>query len=441
MREKRVRKNVDYVLNDFSKLSPDQQKQKIIDTFGSLHFKYEGDSLYHLFAKANYQSFFDILSAIKFLNRNGVDINTRNNDGQTFLQCSNKKGNIDFVSGLPLDKMNLNNQDNQGKTILHNLVDEFGSIEGLLVIYKMLVKYVDPTIKDNNGRTFGEQAENKYTFWYNGGELGLKSLKREYYKAHFADFIDKISDDCLENDSFLNSLFNDKNQEYKRVHYWCQENEYASDTEKLEAIEKLFNAGIDPNWFDQNNDSIIIKAIEDRCSKDYILKLIEICIKNGYKVNNLSTIMDRCFYFYTEINDLLDFYILLSKYGYNDSFNSYTDMRQIIRNQGFMKMLDIFFKKSNLNGDNNIYTDDDLLYCIFEVEEIVESSLEVKNDYGMAKLLAQKVVENRGNDINFIEDSVSSKELMNAIKICLDDYVVNVVKPTTKKLDKYSKHY
>lgn len=324
LKDKLIDAKIETVLSNIKFDNTAENYKKIVKTFGSINYQYNGNSLYHLFTQ-NKDDIFSLnlrIEVIKTLVSFGLNPNIRNNEGKTFLQSSGMKFYKSFVRPSPLDKMNLNNQDNEGKTILHNLVDEATPfmLSEFYEIYKILKEYVDINIKDNNGQNYLNIVEEK--FYYSSNDFKLKILRKDYYQTNFNEFIGQLSDNISETNKFLNSLFG--KIEMKTLHYWCQENRNASEEDKLRAIEKLFALGIvDPNYFD-NNPTIVIQAINKNFSTEYILKLSELCLKYGSKVNNSLTIMkcylNECHYYegMTKIyEELTTLYVALSKYGYN----------------------------------------------------------------------------------------------------------------------------
>lgn len=397
--------------------------------------------IYHNYGYVDYKTLNDI---IELLMNNGLDPNIRNNDGKTFLQASDMKDNIEFIDMLPLDKMDLNNQDNDGKTILHNLVDENIDPYFLMGIYEKIENYIDATIKDNNGKTFLDLLDAKTKDYEYPSFLRL--IRRSYYTDNFNYFIDKLDNDLDEVNNFLNLLFDDNN--FPIIHFWLHSSsaKKVNYKNKLDAIKKLSDLNaINPNIKLMGLLHIVVSNIRADYDKNYVLKLTEICLGKKFDFRDLAAIMKEWLTNYSTVNDFVDMYVLLSKHGYNSLGNDINiskaenkrEIYQEIRNEGFVKMLNNFLSEQDLSVMSYCLSDIELLNNIFEIQNLIESSLEIKNDYGMAKLLVEKVVENRKNTINIIEDNiVSLKELNSALRNILEEHMSNVVNPISKILTK-----
>lgn len=417
----------------------------IIKNFGSIDYQYKGDSLYHLFFSVPAQERDRTYWIIKTLQEYGLDINICNNENKTFIQCASKVCLANIINNIDLIKdIDFNHQDNNGRTILHNLVEKGFSIEKMDWAYTMLIDDIDATIKDNNGQTFldliDERNNDDFT---NVDELYLRNLKRKYYEKNFTCFLDKLNNNPIEVANFLESLFLNKNE----VQQWCQNNEYISEEEKLKALEKLFACGINPNHINIYMSTLINHVIKTGdFSMKYQLNLTKLCLDYGYQVNDPPTIMETKFKNYKSIQELLNMYVLLSQYGYNklaydmetSEIENAEEVYQIIKNEGFLMMMDVLLKEHKLVIDYTCLSDSDFLNYIFEVKELVKKTLKMDNDFGMAELIATKIMEAREGNINLIEDNVSLKEVTCSIKTILEEHISNVVKPMIKVLDKYN---
>lgn len=443
IKDKLVEKKVEMFIKNFTVIKPARKYKRIINTFGNINYQYKGDSLYHLITKKVITDNIECMKLIVIMETlmdNGLDLNIRNDEGKTFLQTSDMKDKISFFNILPLNKMNLNNQDNEGKTILHNLVDENKSQSRLIKIYDKLEARMDTTIKDNKGQTFLDLLETKT----NG--LVSMELRRKYYETNFNCFVDKLDNNVDGINEFLNLIFNADEKE--TLHYWCQTNGYASDEDKLSAIKKLSDLNIiNPNWQRNGFVHVVVTAINTDYSKKYVLKLADICLKHDFDINILSNIMRRCLEEYFDVADLVNIYTLLSKYGYSslasdvDLFWPYADDKECyvqIRNNGFIKILNELLKEYNVIEGDCFSFDKDIINDILEIKDVIEGSLNTNNDYYMANLLAQKIRENRENNINIIEDKISLKELADAMHDILNEHVEMVNKSMKKRLSKYN---
>lgn len=428
----------------------------IIKTFGSTDYEYDGDSLYHMFTNdQKYPCGGVTLEGLKYiitsLNHMGLDPNVRNKDGQTFFTDSvieRFKNDIDFFLKLP---MVFNSQDNKGQTILHKLVNTDISVCNFCECFEKIKDHVDSAIKDNDGKTFldlvDEETSNMHLFNY---ELAfLRELRKSYYEKNFSCFIDKLDNDKNEINEYLDLIFS--MSEMNAIHYWCHDNEYISEDEKLKAIEKLFVLDIaDPNFCKGIRYPIVLGAIYKGYSTEYILKLSKLCLEHGYKVNSEPTIMECCFNNNYSFQRLIDVYVLLSKYGYNNlsedifecklnkKWNYTYNLDLLIRKTGLKQMLNDLLKEKNLIDGTIINFNDAFYNYMLEIERMLEPSLKMTNDYDMVKLLIEKVVQNRENNINIVEENVSMEELYDALNIILEAFISDKAKPMRKILNKYS---
>lgn len=101
-------------------------------------------------------------------------------------------------------------------------------------------------------------------------------------------------------------------------------------------------------------------------------------------------------------------------------------------------MINTLLKEKGLTDKDIFLLDNDLVNDVLEVENMIGQTMDLNNDYDMAKLLVETVIKNRENNINIIEDnSVSLKEIVGSLKYIMEEFVSNKVKPMVKKIDRY----
>lgn len=442
--------------------------------FGSINYKYNGDSLLHLIVSSDYACSHDnLINCIKKLIVLGINPNVKDDLGRTFLQRSlmvysrGLRLLVDILSDTEffVKYININSTDKNGNTLVHRVILTFlGSMEENRIVNftaLLIQRYnFDVFKKNKKGETILTCFKNilkdfeQHKMMAEERKLILNNLTIVCFadKANnFVKFVLESSESDLLN--YLNYNFDNP----AIALFICQtgfpEN-YEVVGQTLECIKKLLSVGCDPSLL-INNRNFVADALTKRYPVMYLQKVWDLASQLGLNINSGDSLMRLSMQEDMLLKDIVDIYVMVSKYGYNDlnediaklslgmsyGYNAlYESITKLppyhflpsqqpidktkfdymdIRLKGFNIMFNNAFKK--LGFSNEFILNDKTVEMIVDIIIKYNEILDIWNDYQFIQSFCNFMVEKYRNNITFNE-TVSDKWILENLK----DYLVEV---------------
>ena len=460
MTEKEVEKRIQKIISKYYK--DDNKNLKLIKKyFGGINFKFNGNSLYHLFIQYS-KTIREVDKIIFCLIRNGLDVNLKNNNGKTFLQLVIDKdpmyAHLLFNYETIFELIDLNSVDNNGRTILHNLLYSKAYL-GFSRFYKGIeknAKSFDFTIRDNQGFSVYDLVDKIFTDYQAGKEcfhfdLYLYDCARDAHIKNFITYANQLTDDPNVN---FNILYN--------AHIFAEDLIYEAqaipdDNFALLTTKRLLITNYRKNKVSEKTIDLVLNTK----NIDYILHFFElVSTYEDFKMQDLmltalSTIID--------IDKIINLFVKVQENGYsNEEFKeaitnggkrflykiiTNTD-KNLIKNipieivddydtealynlcllRSTYSILTDLFDKNNLNYDRQMFDDSSLINFINIEVSTFQNLLNINNYYELCTAIVEKIIDKKTIIIN--ENNVIQKS---DIKDALREIIINA---TNKKFDK-----
>lgn len=446
----------------------------IIKNFGSINYQKNGNTLLHLIVSSDYRFPIDqVYLAVCQLINLGVNPNIRNDDGQTFLEKSLKKYDENlllkiFGGDYKIKGIDVNNTSKDGNTILHSLIFSYddkavyakpldrdvvfvnwGKYSDLLM--KLLYNYdFDLTKRNDKGQSILDCVNYIIDKYQKDMQSAYYTIVDTYYTCNIKELWKLILD--TDNEKLMEVLIkNFSNPSISLFICQTEKPKNHSDVETtLLCIKKLLEIGCNPK-LNRCNQNFVVDAIFKGYPIEYILQISELGAQRGLDLSEGGGLVSGCLRMNMAINDLIDVYVVASKYGYDNlenleydlykkgfidgiiayknifkySYNKH-DLYKYIRAEGFKIMFNVILK--NHGFKNSVVFSDDVLYQILDTITQFKSIFDLGNDYHFSQLLCDFIRKKYNSYIMSI-DTISEKEIL----VNMKEYLLNLFDNELKK--------
>lgn len=426
-----INKNIKKLFSLTSK-SDDEFIKFINKKFGGINYQSDGNSLLHLLVmQENYR--LDLVLCIKKLITLGIDSNTKDSLGRTFLQRSLDTYGLDLIIPILRDKdfftkyIDANSVDNEGNTLVHSAIlklNNYFEYDEIIELFNILIDYYnfDVSKRNNNNDSILDLATERIDVSH---KISLDFIARIYYRYNNDEFSKLILDS--NKDDLINSL-NLKFIVYSVSLLICQTTNPKND----EVVDRTF--GCNP-VIEIDGNNFITDAIFKGYPTSYILQIIELTASIGWLDTDFSksfvlAMMEKN----RPIKDIIDIYIIASKYGYDN-------LRQDIRIlQSHRSVFDFFddgirrselYDKIRLDGfrimfndalrnfgiSNEVHLNDDVLKTFIDTIKNFRKFLKLGNEYQFIQSFCNFMKEKYSISMNIMfNETISERDILTNLK-------------------------
>lgn len=426
-----INKNIKKLFSLTSK-SDDEFIKFINKKFGGINYQSDGNSLLHLLVmQENYR--LDLVLCIKKLITLGIDSNTKDSLGRTFLQRSLDTYGLDLIIPILRDKdfftkyIDANSVDNEGNTLVHSAIlklNNYFEYDEIIELFNILIDYYnfDVSKRNNNNDSILDLATERIDVSH---KISLDFIARIYYRYNNDEFSKLILDS--NKDDLINSL-NLKFIVYSVSLLICQTTNPKND----EVVDRTF--GCNP-VIEIDGNNFITDAIFKGYPTSYILQIIELTASIGWLDTDFSksfvlAMMEKN----RPIKDIIDIYIIASKYGYDN-------LRQDIRIlQSHRSVFDFFddgirrselYDKIRLDGfrimfndalrnfgiSNEVHLNDDVLKTFMDTTKNFRKFLKLGNEYQFIQSFCNFMKEKYSISMNIMfNETISERDILTNLK-------------------------
>ena len=183
-----INKNIKKLFSLTSK-SDDEFIKFINKKFGGINYQSDGNSLLHLLVVQDNYRLDLVLKGIKKLITLGIDSNTKDSLGRTFLQRSLDTYGLDLIIQILRDKdfftkyIDANSVDNEGNTLVHSAIlkwNNYFEYDEIIELFDILIDYYnfDVSKRNNNNDSILDLATERIDVSH---KISLDSIARIYY--------------------------------------------------------------------------------------------------------------------------------------------------------------------------------------------------------------------------------------------------------------------
>lgn len=430
----------------------DAEFAKFIEkNFGSINYRNNGDSLLHLLVRKENYGVEWLAKCIKKLIVLGINPNTKDNLGRTFLQRSLDTHGLDLIIQILREDfftkyIDANSVDVDGNTLIHSAIlkcNNCGEYGKMIELLDILINYYnfDVSKRNNNNDSILDLATECIDVYH---KINLDSIARIYYQHNNDEFSRLILDS--NKDDLINSL-NSKFINYSVSLFICQ----ATNPKNVEVVDrtllcikKLLSIGCNP-VIKISDNNFITDAIYKGYPTSYILKIIEPIASIGLGVDFVKSFVLAMMEENYPLKDIIDIYVIASKYDYD---NLRQDIEILQNRRSLFDFLDDgvmrieLYDKIRLDGFKIMFNDalrnfdiskeaifsDDGLRTITDVITNFKRFFDLGNDYQFIQSFCNFLKEKYSMNIMYNE-TISEKDIL----IDLKEYLIDLFE---KKLNK-----
>lgn len=424
-------------------LNQSSVKKFLTKDLPSINYKVDGNNVLHLVGKYSYDTSWVFVELIQSLIELGIDVNETNNEGKNYLHLifentSSKPSTgwsfdnlIKYIEfGYIPENLDLNQRDNDGRTIIHSLLncnmkyDDLYSIKTICnqLFYKGFNQVEGFGNEEKSIFELMDEKQLKLSDEKNRQNSMISNdLKTKYYTAHPLETVKLFNGDDSHDKEIFISIFDNTTTGLIEVFYNCSKN-IENEDETLSIFKRYIEIlNNNPYTTEDYIDFIIHGAIANVCEVDFIIKLIELGLEYNFDFNNCDFIVkmqSSDAYNFAEAEKIYDF---ISKKGYKPRVSG-----NVLREDAIKQIL------INLLDENNLYTDHISISFTHNIIEIIDdfcSAINNISDYDFITKIIEEIVNERNNDINSTNKDVTELEIAKKIKEF-------ILKSTEKKLIK-----
>ncbi|MEI3529981.1 MAG: hypothetical protein V8Q75_02775 [Bacilli bacterium] len=434
-----INKNIKKLFSLTSK-SDDEFIKFINKKFGGINYQSDGNSLLHLLVVQDNYRLDLVLKGIKKLITLGIDSNTKDSLGRTFLQRSLDTYGLDLIIQILRDKdfftkyIDANSVDNEGNTLVHSAIlkwNNYFEYDEIIELFDILIDYYnfDVSKRNNNNDSILDLATERIDVSH---KISLDSIARIYYRYNNDEFSKLILDS--NKDDLINSL-NLKFIVYSVSLLICQTTNPKNDEvvdRTLLCIKKLLSIGCNP-VIEIDGNNFITDAIFKGYPISYILQIIELmasigCLDTDFSKSFVLAMMEEN----RPLKDIIDIYVIASKYGYdnlrqdirilqsrrslfdflNDGVRR-SELYDKIRLDGFRIMFNDALR--NFGISNEVLLSDDILKTLTDTTKNFRKFLKLGNEYQFIQSFCNFMKEKYSMNIIFNE-TISEKDILTDLK-------------------------
>ena len=434
-----INKNIKKLFSLTSK-SDDEFIKFINKKFGGINYQSDGNSLLHLLVVQDNYRLDLVLKGIKKLITLGIDSNTKDSLGRTFLQSSLDTYGLDLIIQILRDKdfftkyIDANSVDNEGNTLVHSAIlkwNNYFEYDEIIELFDILIDYYnfDVSKRNNNNDSILDLATERIDVSH---KISLDSIARIYYRYNNDEFSKLILDS--NKDDLINSL-NLKFIVYSVSLLICQTTNPKNDEvvdRTLLCIKKLLSIGCNP-VIEIDGNNFITDAIFKGYPISYILQIIELmasigCLDTDFSKSFVLAMMEEN----RPLKDIIDIYVIASKYGYdnlrqdirilqsrrslfdflNDGVRR-SELYDKIRLDGFRIMFNDALR--NFGISNEVLLSDDILKTLTDTTKNFRKFLKLGNEYQFIQSFCNFMKEKYSMNIIFNE-TISEKDILTDLK-------------------------
>lgn len=414
--------------------------------FGGINYQNNGDSLLHLLVKKENYGVEWLAKCIKKLIVLGINPNTKDNLGRTFLQRSLDTHGLNLIIQILRDKdfftkhIDANSVDNDGNTLVHSAIlkcNNYGKYDRITELLDILISYYnfDVSKRNNNNDSILDLATECIDVSH---KISLDSIARIYYQHNNDEFSRLILDS---NKADLINSLNSKFIDYSVSLFICQatrpKNVEVVDRTLL-CIKKLLSIGCNP-VIEISDNNFITDAISKGYPTSYILKIIEPIASIGVGIDYGKSFVLAMMEENYPLKDIIDIYVIASKYDYNNlrqdikilqtrrSVFDFLDdgvMRSELYDKIHLDGFRIMFNDSlkNIGISNEVILNDDVLKTITDTitNTNLRRFLHLGNEYQFIQAFCNFMKEKYSMNIMYNE-TISEKDIL----IDLREYLIS----------------